>query len=243
MSAELRGAPITYDAMNELIAYCADIGSIPGRRFGWARLPAAAPMEARLGTSISDLVERIAVDIDAGRPVALGFECPLFIPARDDPASLTRARQGEGKWPWSAGAGAQVLVTGLPQVLWILARLRESAPEAKAYVNWQEFETAGEGLFIWEAFVSGKSKFQSDAPADPEDARIAARDFLDVMPDPTAYNAIEEESVHSLIGAGLLRTGWSDDLRLLQAPCLVIRSRGSSEDNPGQRESRREHAD
>jgi len=226
-----------------LVVYCADIGSIPEERFGWARISAGSPRNEFLGTSIEALVERVAQDLAEERPVALGFECPLFIPVRDDRMSLTRARQGEGQWPWSAGAGAQVLVTGLAQIVWILARLREIAPEAKAFVDWQEFAAAGDGLFIWEAFVSGPSKFQGSAEVHAEDAAIAARDFHDAMPDPMAHNAIEEDSVHSLIGAALLRTGWRDDLQLLETPCLVIRSRGSSEDDPGQRESWKEHAD
>jgi len=91
--------------------------------------------------------------------------------------------------------------------------------------------------------VRGPSKFQGSAQLHAEDAAIAARDFLNAMPDPTTANAIEEDSVHSLIGAALLRTGWSDDLQLLETQCLVIRSRGSSEEAPGERATRREHGD
>ena len=35
---------------------------------------------------------------------------------------------------------------------------------------------------------------------------------------------IKEEVVYSLIGAALLRTGWSKDLRLLETPCVVIKA-------------------
>ena len=33
-----------------------------------------------------------------------------------------------------------------------------------------------------------------------------------------------KRSVHSLLGAALLRTGWSSDLSLLEKPCLVIKA-------------------
>jgi len=134
--------------MSDLIVYCADIGSIPESMFGWARIPAGSRQDELLATSIEELVDRVAQDLVEERPVALGFEAPLFIPARDDPMSLTRARHGEGQWPWSAGAGAQVLVTGLAQGVWILARLRESAPGVSAYLDWGKFEAASKGLFL-----------------------------------------------------------------------------------------------
>jgi hypothetical protein len=78
------------------IIYCADIGSVPNGRFGWAR---SAPDETAIeghrgGVEIVDLVEAVGTDLDAGRAVALGFECPLFVPVPKEPLRLGMARAG-----------------------------------------------------------------------------------------------------------------------------------------------------
>ena len=56
------------------------------------------------------------------------------------------------------------------------------------------------------------------------DAEIAVRCFAGHLPNIPAANAVWEDSVHSLVGAALLRTGWSTDLGLLEAPCVVIKA-------------------
>lgn len=105
-----------------LRVYCADIGSVRGGAFGWARDcgPGGAPEVRRGGEQILELADAIAADLKDTGAVALGFECPLWVPVPLDPLELGRARPGEGDRPWSAGAGAGVLATGLAQVVWIL---------------------------------------------------------------------------------------------------------------------------
>lgn len=76
------------------------------------------------------------------------------------------------------------------------------------------------GLFIWEAFVSGGSKGSSHTA----DAEIGVKAFEAALPDIVASNAVEADEVHSLIGAALLRTGWSNDLKMLSTPCIVIKA-------------------
>ena len=65
-----------------LAIYCADIGSIPNHRFGWACTDTAGDrVERHRGSAeIGDLVEIVAADIADGRAVALGLECPLYVP-------------------------------------------------------------------------------------------------------------------------------------------------------------------
>lgn len=93
---------------------CADIGSVLKGNFGWAIRDYPAPLqEVPSEASIIDFADALAQRLQRGRRVALGFECPLFVPLRSDPAELTRARSGEGNRAWSAGAGAGALVTGL----------------------------------------------------------------------------------------------------------------------------------
>jgi hypothetical protein len=111
-------APHRIGLLESLVIYCADIGSVAQGRFGWAR-QLVGPARARLaqGTDIRQLAEAAATDLRRGTSVALGFECPLFVPVPDDPMRLTSARRGEGNRPWSAAAGAGSLAVGLTEVV------------------------------------------------------------------------------------------------------------------------------
>lgn len=134
---------------------------------------------------------------------------------------LTSARDNEGSHAWSSSVGASVLATGLTQVVWVLREIRRNlrAPVAVG-LDWIAFEAAGSGLFLWEAFISAAAKGQSDG----EDAKIGVLTFLSALPNPVAHNAIHEEHVYSLVGAALLRSGWSADMSLLESSCLVIKA-------------------
>jgi hypothetical protein len=75
------------------VIYCADIGSIPDRRFGWARSEAEEDEieRHRGGTEIVELLDALSDDLAAGHGVALGFECPLFVPVPKQPLRLGMA--------------------------------------------------------------------------------------------------------------------------------------------------------
>ncbi len=171
-----------------------------------------------------ELVGAVADDLRSGALVALGFECPLFVPLREHPEELTSRRDGEGNRPWSAGAGCAVLATGLTQVLWILMRLRQELGNGlSSYLRWDQTPGYGPGLFLWEAFVSGGAKAAGGENLHASDAKLAVDAFLRALPDVDSADAIREADVHSLVGAALLRTGWTTDLAILAEPCLVIR--------------------
>ncbi|MBK7507644.1 MAG: hypothetical protein IPI16_05505 [Comamonadaceae bacterium] len=201
--------------MKNLEIVCADIGSVASNNFGWFANTAVS------GTTPSSLARHVASVLNEERPVALGFECPLFVPLRSDEQTLTKARPGEHNRAWSAGAGCGALATGLVQVTWALQAIKSQLRvPAQFHSSWEAFSSVGSGLFIWEAFVSGPSK-RDDHVAD---AVCAVEAFTATMPYPPKKNAIQPDSpVHSLLGAALLRTGWSVDLALLSAPTLVIR--------------------
>lgn len=213
--------------MRGLAIYCADIGSIPKGNFGWARrrLPRdEAEEHDGGGAEIVDLVEALAWDLTQVGRVALGFECPLFVPVPEDPLRLGAARLGEGSRSWSAGAGTGALATGLVQVSWVLAKLRERCPGERVFLDWASFEAADSGVFLWEAFVSAKAKATSHVG----DATVAVECFAEALPDPSAASAAAADRPLSLIGAAALWSGWSDDAALLHSPCLVLRATGSS---------------
>ena len=203
--------------MSNVIVWAVDIGSVEKGRFGWCR--ATSSGNTKHGKSISDLVEGVARDLSDGLRVALGFECPLFVPIAADPYSLTKARAGEGNRPWSAGAGSGALATGLTECVWIFERIRErSNGNTIPVFDWVQFY-GGEGtFFVWEAFVSGKAKGATHA----DDATIAAKAFWSCYPDIEGASSIKATNPFSLVGAALLRAGLSSDVKLLSEPCVVI---------------------
>lgn len=202
--------------MQSLAIVCADVGSVAKGNFAWWST------EGQVGHLPSELAAHVAALLNASMPVALGFECPLFVPLADEERALTSARPGEGSRPWSAGAGCGALTTGLVQVAWTLQRMRESLRcTASASLSWPHFAAKGSGLFLWEAFVSGDAKSEHHA----SDAQAGAEAFRDSLPDPPAANSITcLGPVQSLVGAALLRTGWTDDIAVLLEPCLVLRA-------------------
>lgn len=204
-----------------MVIYCADIGSVRRNNFGWARLDEHQALSgAHERSSMEALIDSVSDDLSQGQPVALGFECPLFVPISDDPADLTAARDGDGDRAWSAGAGCGSLATGLTQTVWILERILRRVPQrTPMFLEWREFLRARAGLFLWEAFVTKDAKLKTHC----DDAEAAARCFHSHLPDVDRHNAIRSNRVRSLIGAALLQAGWSNEIRLLEMPCLVIR--------------------
>ena len=200
----------------DLIIACADIGSVAGGKFAWADNAKAD------GCLPSTLAVHVAELLLSGKGVALGFECPLFVPLPDKERLLGKGREGDGNRAWSAGAGCAVLTTGLVQVTWVLRAIRDHVDDScPAFLRWGDFAEAGSGLFLWEAFVSGESKGADHV----SDARIAVNAFderLHALEQPNAIRC--ETEVYSLVGAALLRSGWSSDPGLLSEPCLIVRA-------------------
>jgi hypothetical protein len=89
--------------MDNFIIWCADVGLIKKKNLGWCRAELGKKDSFSIGTSIEDFAIGIAKDLSSDYKVALGFECPLFLPITDDLRFLTSARKGEGARAWSAG--------------------------------------------------------------------------------------------------------------------------------------------
>ena len=105
--------------------------------------------------------------------------------------------------------------------MWVLRQLRRKVDASVVpFVDWARFCEAPSGLFLWEAFVSGRGKVGTHAG----DAEAAVRAFERSLPDAAAANAIKEDSVYSLIGAALLRAEWVTDPAWLFRPCIVVRA-------------------
>lgn len=211
--------------MKDIPVFCADIGSIKQRNFGWfAFLPSLGKQFIELsGSDITEFVSAINQAIKEYGKASIGFECPLFIPIPENPLELTSARPGEGSRAWSTSAGAIVLSIGLNQTTWIFREIaREFPTPLQVTFNWQDFIENSKEIHIWEAFVTGKSKTRNHMG----DAELAAREFLRSLPNPETSTAIQmgKTAVLSLAGVSLLRSGLSRDLNLLSNECTVIKS-------------------
>ena len=202
--------------MKKVVIGAIDVGA--PRNMGWAIVEGK---NEEHGTDLDEFIVRFAKRIQ-GKPSALGFECPLFVPCRDELSTITKARQGDGSRSWSAGAGATVTTIGLAVVTYTLRKLNAELGEAfpKAMLDWKRWPD-GDALLLWEAFVSGANHA---APGEHwRDALNAAKGFQAALDDLDAANAVIEESVFSTIGAAMLRCGVSTDVGVIQESCLVLR--------------------
>jgi hypothetical protein len=78
-------------------------------------------------------------------------------------------------------------------------------------------------LLVWEAFVTNQKKTHDTRHV--EDAKLALAAFLSGMESPLAFrSSVEEPDCLNLLGAALLKAGWTSDVALLSAPCLVVRT-------------------
>lgn len=205
------------NCMNNIVVWAADVGSIKNRKFGWCR--AESNMSFLSGTDIIAFAKGIADNLNTGKRVALGFECPLFIPVTENPILLTSPRLGEGSRPWSAGAGCGALATGLTECVWVFENIRRlSQHTIHPTFNLEQFEMGQANLFIWEAFVTADAKSSTDMG----DAVIAARMFWDRYPNITSD--VTAQNPYSLVGAAMLRSGLTTDINVLFKACVVIKA-------------------
>jgi|GEM_PF-5713255 len=163
--------------------YCADIGSL--KKFAWvcadARDQEIAAVDSISGpldvSTIDHLAHCLSTDLALGLPVALGLECPLYIPVPELSQNMLKARdKREGNRAAFAGAGPGAALAGLQE----LAYLFKNGIPSSTDVSFDPFEWCekGKGLLIWEAFVSGAA--HTTDGNDLEDARSGLRAFMKV---------------------------------------------------------------
>ena len=163
--------------MKNMVVWVADIGSIKQKHFGWCR--GIGQDDRKHGTDIENFVDGIVNDLINEKKVAIGFECPLFVPIADKPEDLTKRREGENNRPWSAGAGCCSLATGLAECVWIFERIKKSKVEVKPTFSWKDFRLNESNFFIWEAFVTSQSKEDSNSDSHSMDAQKVVNRFVE----------------------------------------------------------------
>ncbi|KFN49309.1 hypothetical protein [Arenimonas composti] len=208
---------------------CLDVGSPAKGNVGWAVL---SDDRRRAGGDLSVFVGHVVDLLAAGQRVAVGFECPLYVPKRADMFAMSRRRAGEERVNWCGGPGASVLAIGLAQVNWCLARIAERVPTVRGTTRWAELVQGSANLFCWEAFITRRAGIcvqlgDADGLSPHErDALCGAMAFAAAIADGSVpMGDFAREDAFSLAGLHLLETGLSDDITLLSEPCLVLKVR------------------
>jgi len=195
-----------------------DIGSLTN--IGWV---VEGPSVTESGTDIDLCIEALASAMKMG-PLALGFEAPMFVPYGRKRCDLDKARKGDGDRAFSASPGACVLTKGLVIIPYILEGIRCRAKAARPTFKWRG-RLSERDLLLFEAFVTHVGKSVSHE----ECARLALKRFPGEWAKRASFeSAVEEPYILNLLGAMLLRIGWTDDLTMLSEPCLVVRHQGNS---------------
>lgn len=198
-----------------------DVGS--AARTGWWRSPLDGP--STQGRNVDEFCAELVHDLVKGRPVALGFEAPLWVPYAREAAQLGRARPNE-RQAWSAGAGATVLTYGLQQATYVLHRLasRTRHDPPTATLDPAELRDGKAQLLIWEAFVSGPAKDRAALEPHVSDARAAGQEFIRRWRLGSLCSDLGEADPISLAGMALVVTGLSEDIAVLATAPIVVRA-------------------
>jgi hypothetical protein len=215
-----------------------DVGSVnhlAGSRFAWVALdftppgPQCGGRVSHVGSGRDPVGAVAAVNqaLQHGQLVALGLECPLVVPVPDAWQELGRARTGEGRRPWSGGAGPASMATGLVQLAWLL---RRAATDGHMRVTTQPGRwTPTTPLLVWEAFVSDTAKTSTGPDAHLADADAAARAFIGGLP-ATIANGDEHVGNHralNLAAVAAMHAGAHIDPDELTASPMIVKARAA----------------
>ena len=193
---------------------CIDVGG--PTKIGWADNKGRDGAGSNLGVAL----DRVAALLVAGRPVALGFEAPIWTPRRAELSRITGRRGGleiTYNRAWSAGAATGALGAALALMPWCLGRICTGAGPMPTTVDLRRFHERG-GLLLWEAFVSGAMKVFGASHHD--DARLACEAFCARWPDVRSDVPGEPALNHAVSSA--LAVGLSIDQNELVMPALVV---------------------
>lgn len=217
--------------MNTISVACVDVGSTRKKRLGWAIVEGTTVAH---GGDPRQMVDAVTGALKRGVKVAIGFECPLYVPLREDPLELTDRRKREKYVNWCGGPGGSVLATGLVQARWVLQRIAEHTPCPRATTRWEEFKGGSYELFLWEAFITSKDGKRPDLRAfnlrrlgaHEHDAVSGAVTFAQRAQGADELKSeLDNEPCISLIAWHLISSGLSSDQSLLSEPCVVVKAR------------------
>lgn len=211
---------------SEFIFYAIDVGSLENDNFGWWKC-STSTHKGYGHISIDTLCEELNVDLNNGKKIALGFEVSLFIPIPNKSSKLGKARTNEGSRAWSTSYNP--LPTGLQQMAFIFEKIK-SKTKGITFTKDGLLEPKN-NLLIWEAFVSKDSKPKKNVQSinlHLDDAKHAVRSFRDKWIAKNGFVpskediSVKDASCMSLIALPILWSGISNDIKILNSPCIVI---------------------
>ena len=193
---------------------CIDVGSY--RNIGWA----ASDGACGTGEDLDSALDLVGACARSAGGAAIGFEAPIWTPARSVLTMLTRTRGGVEKAhnrAWSASAGCGALAAALVLMPYCLSRIYAVAGAIRATVDVDGF-VMNRGLLIWEAFVSGSMKVVGTKHHD--DARMACDAFTRRWPALMSDIPGEPATNHAIASA--IAAGLTVDAAELRQPALVV---------------------
>ena len=185
------------------------------------------------GTDPETAVSALAPSLLSGAQAALLLEAPMSVPVPDGQPdtwhTLGKARNGEGNRPWSAGAGAAALATGLAQGAWMLRQLAVMVPGLAVTTRPGSWPRGGAQLLLAEAFITAAGKPEPlPAGQDAADAAaggLALAEMLDGSAPPTSSVRCAPQESFNLLVAMALWAGLRIDPAELHAEVLVVAAR------------------
>jgi hypothetical protein len=180
----------------------------------------------RSGRDLDGVASVVAMALNEGTSVALGFEAPLYVPMPPSSEGLNKQRVGERGRPWCAGAGTGALAMGTQQAGFVFAAVAR-ALSRHADVSFDPIRLSEAGsLVVWEAFVSAAAKDRTAQDPHVDDARVAVAEFRARLATGVVASDIDDSPgcFLNVAAAGLLAAGLTMDVTLLRQPCVVVRA-------------------
>jgi hypothetical protein len=211
-----------------------DIGSVASpSKFAWAAFDAPGRGLVDSGEDPESAVSALVPGLLASAQAVLLLEAPMSVPVPgaqpDTWHGLGKARNGERNRPWSAGAGAGALATGLAQGAWMLRQLADLVPGLAVTTQFGDWQPGGPQLLLGEAFITAAGKPKplavSQHLADAAAAGLALLDMLDSPATLTSSVCCSPREPFNLLAAMALWAGLRIGPAELRLEVLVVAAR------------------
>jgi hypothetical protein len=208
-----------------------DIGSVRlPSKFARAAFDAPGRDAVDEGTDPQSVVSALVPGLLTGAQAALVLEAPMSVPVPGGrPGAwheLGKARRGERDRPWSAGAGAGALATGLAQGGWMLRQLAVAVPGLATTTQPGTWRRGDAQLLLAEAFITASGKPEplpaGQHAADAVAAGLALMEALDGSTPIASHVCCSPQDPLNLLAAMALWAGLRIDHAELHAEVLVV---------------------
>jgi hypothetical protein len=208
-----------------------DIGSVASpSKFAWAAFDAPGRVLVKGGEDPESAVSALVPGLLAGAQAVLLLEAPMSVPVPDgQPGAwhwLGKARSNEGNRPWSAGAGAGALATGLAQGAWMLRQLADLVPGMEVTTQFGAWRSGGAQLLLGETFITAAGKPEplavSQHLADAAAAGLALLEMLDSPATVASSVCCSPRESFNLLAAMALWAGLRIGTAELRSEVLVV---------------------